>query len=381
MNTGYRTVGGWNLFKVAALTLGIACAPMLQLAAQATTLDAGTVLPVRLNSALSSKDAQKGDTFTATVRTDSDMGNYGLPDGTRVEGVVRMARPHRDNDPGVLDLEFRRLKLPSGESYPIEGSLIGLDNKSVRKTSDGKLIATPDHTNKRLTYVGYGAGAGLIVGALTKHTVEDTLIGGGLGYLFGALEKGHSQARDVNLKSGTEIGVRLDQRLTLSSYDDHGRPPVGDDAARYHRTQDDNRDHPDRTGDNAEIGVLLGDRNVNFDSNAQPIMSRGVVLIPVRPVLDAMHVPFRYDRDAKVIRATGDRGTVRLSLGSSVAVMGDGRRVRLDAPAQRLNGTIYAPMRFLELATGRDVKYDEGSRTVIIDQGDDHAPHDDNSGR
>jgi hypothetical protein len=295
-----------------------------------------------------------------------------------------MARPRRDNDPGVLDLEFRRLKLPSGESFPIEGSLIGLDNKSVRKTSDGKLIATPDHRNNRLTYVGIGAGAGLVIGALTKHTLEDTVIGGGLGYLFGALEKGHSQARDVNLKSGTEIGVRLDQRLTLASYDDRGRIPQGDSTQRYHRAQDgigDNRDNQDRTGDNAGIGVLIGDRNVRFDSNAQPIMSRGVVLVPVRPVLDAMRVSYRYDSTSKVIRATGDQGSMRLRLGSSVAVLGDGSRVRLDAPAQRLNGTIYVPMRFLELATGRNVSYDEGSRTVIIDQGDNSAINGDNSGR
>jgi hypothetical protein len=357
--------GGLSGLRIAALTVTIACGPLVQ-AARAAGLDAGTVLPVRLNTPLSSKDSQPGDTFTATLRPDSGLGAYGLPRGTRVEGVVRDARPEHDRRPGVLDLDFRRVLLPDGESYPIEGSLIGLDNKSVRKTPDGRLIATPSHQNDRLTYLGYGAGAGFVIGALTHRPFEDTVLGGGLGLLLGSLQNRNHQARDVNLKVGTELGVRLDQRLSLTGSDNGG-------TVRYHITEGDNpgagdiQDHGDnRIG----IGVMVGDRNINFDGNAQPFTSRGVVLVPVRPVLDALHVSYRYDADARMIRVTGDRGTVRLALGSTIAVRADGQRVRLEAPAQRLNGTIYVPIRFLELASGRTATYDPGSRTVVIDNGD-----------
>ena len=403
-----------------------------------TSLDAGSVLPVKLDDALSSNNSRKGDTFTATIRNDTDTEYYRLPTGTRVEGVVRNARPRQDKDPGSLDLEFRRLRFPDGKSYAIEGSLIGLDSKSVEKCSDGRLVAKPGHTNDRLTYVGYGAGAGLIVGLLTKHGIEDTVIGGGLGYLFGSLQKGgNNTPNNVSLKQGTELGVRLDHQVTLANYgsqDDYNNyrnrngnanAQNGTDAARnraddarYHRAngdgdtnsryrQDDNnrqgvngnhsdngrlndnrsdqnlRDdsqnsdqrniNRDRNNDRAsatDIGMLIGDRDVTFASTARPFMSHGVVLLPLRSVLDAAHIPFTYDAPNQQVRASGDGGSVRLALNSAIAVVNGSRRVDLGAPAQRLNGTLYVPMRFFNLLTGREVTYDSGSRTVIMNQRD-----------
>jgi len=382
---------------------------------RAVSLEAGSVLPVKLDDALSSKNSRKGDTFTATIRNDADTEYYRLPTGTRVEGVVRDARSQRDKDPGVLDLEFRRLRFPDGKSYAIEGSLIGLDNKSVEKRSDGRLVAKPGHKTDRLTYVGYGAGAGLIVGLLTKHGLEDTLIGGGLGYLFGSLQKGGSDPKDVSLKQGTELGVRLDRQVSLASYGSeedfknyrarsNGSLNPNDSTRyrsedpRYHRAngdtdsnfryrQDETNTRPgqdrrderlnsdprdinrDRTNA-TDIGMLIGDRDVAFASTTRPFISRGIVMLPVRPVLDAAHIPFSYDAPNQQVRATGDGGSVRLALNSSIAVVDGSRRVNLGAPAQRLNGTLYVPMRFFNLVTGREVSYDSGSRTVIMNPRD-----------
>jgi hypothetical protein len=361
MNRATLRVGLTGM-RAAVLTVAIVCAPMLQSIACAAGLEAGTVLPVRLNGPLSSKDAQPGDTFTATLRPDSGLADFGLPAGTRVEGVVRDARPQHDRRPGVLDLDFRRVLLPDGEKFAINGSLIGLDNKSVKKTPDGRLIALPSHQNDKLTYMGYGAGAGFVIGALTHRPVEDTLLGGGIGFLIGALQD-KNKVRDVNLKAGTEFGIRLDRRLALTS--DGGKADP-----QYHITEGANAKPGghDHDADGPAIGVLIGDRNVNFDSGAQPFLSNGVVMAPVRPVLEALHISYRYDEDDNVIHAKSDRGSVQLALGSAIAVKSDGRRVRLDAPAQRVNGVIYVPAKFLELASGRPVSYDETSRTVIIDK-------------
>jgi len=402
---------------LAALSSLLSWAGIMGASAQSrpVSLDAGAVLPVKLDDALSSKNSRKGDTFTATIRNDTDTEYYRLPTGTRVEGVVRDARSQKDKDPGVLDLEFRRLRFPDGKSYAIEGSLIGLDNKSVEKRSDGRLVAKPGHKTDRLTYVGYGAGAGLIVGLLTKHGLEDTVIGGGLGYLFGSLQKGGSEPRDVSLKQGTELGVRLDRQITLANYgsqDDYNNYRNRNDGAlnpndgtrnrsddpRYHRTDgdtdsnfryrrdatntrpgQDRRDerfpsdlrNSDRDRTNTtEIGMLIGDRDVTFVSTARPFMSKGIVMLPVRPVLDAAHIPFSYDAPNQQVRGTGDGGSVRMALNSSIAVVDGSRRVNLGAPAQRLNGTLYVPMRFFNLVTGREVTYDSGSRTVIMNPRD-----------
>jgi hypothetical protein len=362
-----------HVLGFAALATTLVWATSLAGVAQADRtirLEAGTVLPVRLNDTLSSKEAHKGDSFTATLRTDDASENYqGLPTGTKIEGVVQLARPQKDKDPGVLDVSFQRLRMPDGRSYAIDGSLIGLDNKSVERRSDGRLVAKPSHKNDRLTYVGYGAGAGLIVGLLTKHALEDTVIGGGLGYLFGALQKGHSDARDVVLKPGTEMGVRLDRQVSVTGYSDNYR----DDNAKYHRYTGDgdnndtridngNRFHEDRT----DIGVMVGDNNVRFASTARPTLVRSVVMVPLFPVLTAAHVPYNYRTAQSTITATGPTNSVRMTVGSRIMIVNGDRRVRLEEPVQKLNGTIYVPMKALELATGQEVSYDSGSRTVLL---------------
>ncbi len=182
-----------------------------------TTLNAGTVIPVRLNNELSSNSSRKGDRFTATVLSDS-MGYENFPEGSKMTGEVRFARAKRGGDPGTLDIDFQRLRLPNGKSYPIKGSIIGLDGKSVDYNDDGRMVAKPERRNNRLTYVGYGAGAGMIVSLLSnngKLNFTDMLIGAGLGLLVGSVEKTKTEPRDVRLKPGTEMGLRLDRRLTF----------------------------------------------------------------------------------------------------------------------------------------------------------------------
>jgi len=359
---------------VSAMVVGLTASISVSAFAERTVrLDAGSVIPVRLNDKLSSSESQKGDTFTATVRS-GDSEDWGLPEGTKVDGTVTGARPQRDKDPGVIEVSFQKVRLPDGHTYPIEGSLIGLDNKSVDRRSDGRLIAKPGHKNDRLTYAGYGAGAGLIVGLLTKRPLEDAILGGLLGYGFSALQKGQSDARDVVLKPGTELGVRIDRQATFTSYNESQNSP------RYHETdtpRDRDQGDRDRTDerrtdpylrdrDQTDVGVMIDDRNVRFESTAQPIINRNdVVLVPLVPVLRAAKVPYSYDSRTQSVRATGTPDPVRLAVGSNIAVQG-GRRVRLEGTVQRLNGTLYVPMKALALATGYDAHFDTGSKTVVL---------------
>lgn len=192
--------------------------PMSAFAARRITLNSGSVIAAKLNDSLSSNESRQGDSFTATLDS-AEARQSGLPAGTQLQGVIRSAQPKDNKHPGVLDLSFQRLLLPDGHSYNINGALIGLDNKSVTH-NNGRLVATKSHKNDRLTYVGYGAGAGLLVGVLARkqNVLADTALGAGLGYLAGALQKHHSDSRDVALKQGSELGVRLDRSLTLSSY-------------------------------------------------------------------------------------------------------------------------------------------------------------------
>ena len=209
-----------SLLGIAAMAAVGAVGAQAQSHTRTVALSPGTVVAVHLKDELSSNESRKGDRFTATVddsKSNDQWGSDAFPSGSTVKGYVRSVAPKKDKNPGALDLAFDRVVLPDGRSYSIQGSLISLDNKSLTKDKSGRLIANKTHSTNRLTYVGIGAGAGALVGLITshKHTFEDSLLGAGAGYLFGALEKGKSPG-DVKLKAGTQMGVRLDSRVAYT---------------------------------------------------------------------------------------------------------------------------------------------------------------------
>jgi len=143
-----------------------------------------------------------------------------LPTGTRVEGRVVAARPKQGSDPGVIELDFQRLRLPNGRTYAIDGQLISLDNNSVTRDENGMIRArNTGNRDNRTVYAGYGAGAGLIVGLLTKRPLESALLGGILGYLAGEAQRAQNRPADVRLNPGTEFGVRLTQDVAIQQRD------------------------------------------------------------------------------------------------------------------------------------------------------------------
>lgn len=187
---------------------------------QVSVVQENTVIPVSLDDNLSSNESRQGDEFTATIsRNGNDYYNL-FPSGTKIEGRVVAARAKRDNDPGILELEFTKLRMPDGKTYNIDARLVNLNGNGVSRNNDGRLIASGgDAKVDRNVYAGYGAGAGLIVGLLTKKPLEGTIAGGLLGYLAGQTKKDRSDAANVHLAAGTKFGIRLTQDLAINVRD------------------------------------------------------------------------------------------------------------------------------------------------------------------
>lgn len=172
-------------------------------------LSSGSVIPFKLEKPMSSSNVAMGDKFTAMLDTGDNSHYQNLPKGTLLEGHVDLVRPKTGDTPGVLGLAFDRLRMPSGSQFPIYGSLIGLDSKSVENL-DGRLTAKPGAKKDNLRYVGYGAGGGALVAILTRGNIlTNALIGGALGFLLGEIQKDPSRSRDVSLDTGAPFGVRL----------------------------------------------------------------------------------------------------------------------------------------------------------------------------
>jgi len=406
----------------AALTATLTISPTGPAAAQTTrtiTLESGTVIPVKLRDKLSSTDSHKGDRFTATLQSEEAARSLRIPLGSFIEGTVAAVRPMRGNEPGVIALNFDRVVLPNESSYPIHGSLIGLDSKSVTRENNGRLVAKPDQKNKTLMYAGYGAGAGLILGALTKgNTILDTLIGGGLGYLLGSLDKSHGAPRDVVLKPNTELGVRLDRPVSYKEYY-NGTESSDPYVEPYRRDHDDRNDGPDRrnrddrydesdrrkrtdqyndrtrtdrdqyrdrenesrttreAGDyrvlseyadvrnNGEpIRVVLNGRRHSFLSTERPFISGGAVMIAAIPVLKEYNDRYSITEDRFTVY--GPDETFIGTVGSRFVTGSDGRRLTLPASIQRRYGIIYVPMQFLALVTGQSLSFDRETQTIEL---------------
>ncbi len=348
----------------------------------------GAVVPVRLETSLSSKTSRPGDRFSATViygRNDA-----GMPRGTKVEGVVREALPAIDDKPGVLDLDFRRVVFPNGDSRSLEASVVSLDNKSCRRSSSGYLVATKDKSKDRAKFIGIGAGAGLIIGAITRqNTIASVLLGAGAGYLYNELSK--QKPGDVNLKAGSEFGVRMDRQIAFYGDRAYHRSPddaryafddsgfKGDRIDRYNEDLDHQRvdsetapkddrfyqgesENPGAEPVVHDIGVMIDDRNVSFGT-VKPYMRGSIPMIPLRAFAQAGEFDYTYDPGSQVIRAR--HGGIRLAVGSRIAIV-NGERRRLDSSAELRNGSLFVPMQFAAMAVGGSAYWDAPTRTVVI---------------
>jgi hypothetical protein len=161
----------------------------------------GWVFRATLNDSLDSNLNSEGDKFSVTPH-----GAPFMPPGTRIDGVVAGVRPRHGNEPGMLELQFTQIDFPSGHSFPFHATLIDLHDPSVVHRGD-HLIAKGTPATNRGALIGYGAGAGLIIGIATHRPIRDAALGGLLGFAAGSLDRSH--ANDVHMKPGMEVGVRL----------------------------------------------------------------------------------------------------------------------------------------------------------------------------
>lgn len=185
---------------------------------QSVAIPLGTVIPVSLNKALSSATSHVGDGFSVRV-VGTQNGDAEFPLGTEMTGTVVGVQKLSGGQPGILDLNFNQARLPGGQTVRITGSLISLDDQTVTRTADGRLVAkaTPS-SNNRLKMIGIGTGAGLIIGKLLdKSLIVGGLLGAAAGYLYDQYTTKDAPARDVVVNPGTVFGVRMDRAVRYNA--------------------------------------------------------------------------------------------------------------------------------------------------------------------
>ena len=163
---------------------------------------AGTTMRVRINSQLSSKINQVGDTFlvTATEPVYSTTGVIVIPTGSTLTGkVVAVTPAKKGGNVGSIDCSFITVNLPNGRKKAINGSLSELDTNTAKSDNEG--TAKGDRTNHRkVKFIGGGGVGGAVLGGV---------IGGGKGALIGAIIGGVGGRLEGALASNKIFAYRI----------------------------------------------------------------------------------------------------------------------------------------------------------------------------
>lgn len=363
---------GLVLTAVLALSLTTAVSAQGYRNYRTISLPDGAVLKAELEDRLSSTQARRGDRFTGTLLPSG----YDFPSGTEVMGRVTDVRAATADRPGVVNVQFTGLRLPSGAVSPINGKLIDPNSDDVRQTDAGRLEARGRSSKNRTgAFLGYGAGAGALISALSGGSIlEGALLGALGGFAYQQLtrdKREHGRYSDVNLAPGTRFGVLINRPTTVRLA---GRDYAGNDWREDRRSSRDRWDngYRERTAGSfqqypgAGIRVLANDREVAF-TEGQPFMRNDHVMLPLDAVLMALGSRDRPRLDATTQTGwiSSDRGETQFTLGSRSATV-DGRRVELDEPPRRYDGVVYVSAPLLAMATGVYPQWDAGSRTLRL---------------
>jgi len=165
-----------------------------------TRLEAGTVIPVRVNESITTERAD-GRIFTGSIEEDvrGQNGRVAIPRGSGVELIVRAAR---DGDL-ILDLE----------SVIVQGQRYGIDVDKERVESQA------GHAGRRTgEYAGGGAVLGAIIGALGGGG-KGAAIGAGAGAAAGAATEIATRGRRVRIPAESILTFRLEQPLMMGVSD------------------------------------------------------------------------------------------------------------------------------------------------------------------
>ena len=174
---------------------------------------AGTVIPVKLISRISTKHSKDGEGIYGRTSFPITVGNrIVIPEGSFVKGKIsEVKRPGRVKGKAELTLTFQTLVLPSGVTLPLYTSLGGADGAGERKgeaTVQGDASKGDDAKT-----IGVATAQGGLIGVIADRGVKGAAVGGAGGAAVGVAAVLLTRGKDLVLEPGTTIEIVLDRPL------------------------------------------------------------------------------------------------------------------------------------------------------------------------
>jgi peptidoglycan hydrolase-like protein with peptidoglycan-binding domain len=192
-------------------------------AGQMVTVPVGTIVPLKMDTYLSSDTSRAGDRFAATVSRDVVIdGRLAIPTNSKVEGHVTGTTPaERGSKTGTIAVAFDRLIIGNGPSTQVDGTLTTLSEEG-RRTLDNDGIESEDtvgggsRTRRAVVFIGGGAGAGAIIGAIAGGG-KGAAVGAGVGAVLGTLGVLLTKGDKAEVEPGTEFAMKVERSFNVNA--------------------------------------------------------------------------------------------------------------------------------------------------------------------
>ncbi len=120
----------------------------------------------------------------------------------------------------------------------------------------------------------------------------------------------------------------------------------------------------------AVIAPVIYNANVTIDGIEQlysqkPIIRNGTTLIPLKDIFINLGAEVNWDSETRTVIGTKDDIAITLQIDTN-AVTKNGIPVKLDQPAEIINGKTMIPLKFVSETLGAKIKWEQETRTVHI---------------
>jgi hypothetical protein len=189
---------------------------------------AGQVIPITLQTSISTQVAHEGDVIQAGISQAVMLGDSQIPQGSVLVGqVTAAAAGRRLARSGELGIKFTSIRTPDGTETPITAHLVGGIAKYHAVAGQQDTVKGEGLGNKvgsvafrGLIGAGGGAALGTAVGAIAgggygagMGAWSGAAIGGGLGAADSLLLR---KGKDVTIPSGTKMEIQLDAPVSVA---------------------------------------------------------------------------------------------------------------------------------------------------------------------